>query len=735
MNEYYSSMDRELHDYSSNKNYSAHDSGGGDSHGGGHDSHSTGSHDSHASSSHDSGHGGSLHDAHQTGHHSHEIKEVDSNMDIGIDEWGTTTNPFEHQTEALKARIFHGASRIEFTFFGAGKGRKEQSTPETFGKREREDMRALAEINEVQTTTHATVGIQGLSGLNMQQGMFSDDQRKRSIDEIKRAIHFAAEATTGGAIVFHTGEAPRYMHGRQWNGDKGVEFEMYPEENERKVTYLTDPKTKRLVAQVSGVDRIAVPKFRLDEKKNVIYLRDENGNEVVDENLKPYDRLHGGKQPLYETDKDGDIQTEIMDFNRFKKEREEYYKKYPDKKPEKESMEEAITKDFFYQQKFVDVMYSLNFGIRSEREYNELLNHRNDIIKSLKYYTELKKRVPEDDWWKFKKQAQAHSRAQGMGLIPPEDMDPVEYLQKELKDNERTIAYTKELALHGRRTATEQLDVVKRSMLADKFAVDESARSMGEIGVYTWEMNERGKKKQGDTQFKLKNDLYLAPENLFPEMYGSHPDELKTLVLRGREEMAKQLQSRYKMDAHKAKELSEKHIKATFDIAHANIWKKYFKSNPDESLEGRDKRFNEWLLKKTKQLFKEGIIGHVHISDNFGFDDEHLIAGDGTVPIKEFVKQAKEQGFKEFIVESGSFNAMTSLPDTWMHFDSPVYGIQVPGFTHDKWTDPGVGSMNGFTNFYRSHFGRTEGPRYLVGETAPSEEFKGSPFYTGMPME
>src|SRR3989344_5364855 len=116
---------------------------------------------------------------------SREMKEVDRALQIGIDEWGTTTNPFEHQTQALKARIFHGANRIEFAFFGAGKGRKEQSTPETFGRRERLDMRELAEINEVETTTHATVGVSGLSGLNMQQGSFDDRHRKEAIDEIK----------------------------------------------------------------------------------------------------------------------------------------------------------------------------------------------------------------------------------------------------------------------------------------------------------------------------------------------------------------------------------------------------------------------------------------------------------------------------------------------------------------------------------------------------------------------
>src|SRR3989344_5849298 len=192
---------------------------------------------------------------------SREMKEIDRAMDVGIEEIGTTSNPFQHQTDALKARIFHGANRVEMTFFGTEKGRKENPTPETFGKRERRDMRELAEFNKVETTTHATVGVQGLSGLDMRQQAFSDEQRKHAIDEIKRAIQFAAEATTGGAIVFHTGEAPRHLFGNELMLDekKRPMFEAYPEEEKRTVSYLADPVTKKLVAQISNADRIVLP--------------------------------------------------------------------------------------------------------------------------------------------------------------------------------------------------------------------------------------------------------------------------------------------------------------------------------------------------------------------------------------------------------------------------------------------------------------------------------------------
>jgi len=50
-----------------------------------------------------------------------------------------------------------------------------------------------------------------------------------------------------------------------------------------------------------------------------------------------------------------------------------------------------------------------------------------------------------------------------------------------------------------------------------------------------------------------------------------------------------------------------------------------------------------------------------------------------------------------------------------------------------------VGTPVGWSNFYQGYFGRTEGPRFIVGSYAPSEEFKGlqpgSPFYSGLSLE
>ncbi|MFH0874864.1 MAG: hypothetical protein V1859_02925 [archaeon] len=649
---------------------------------------------------------------------SKELKEIDRmERDFAIDDFGTSANPFQHQTEALKARIFHGANKVEFSFFGQGKSHEKNYTPESFGARDRQDMRELAEFNEVETTTHASVGVSGLSGL--QQGRFDEQHRKDSVDEVKRAIQFAAEASTGGAVVFHTGEAPRPMFSEytRYKNEKDAKFQLFPDEGEEEVHYLVDPVTKEIKMGVKENIPVAIPVPKKDpETGKIIYLKDENGKEIIDDVFKDYDKIHHGKVPIYDYDeKTGDIKTELITFKDYREKKEKEIEKNYHRNPNREEQEEII-KEFFQWQQTLQLQYSYGFGKNAEREYMESLKQREKIIKALKFYKELKEKVPPEDWWQYKKQGFG-GRHHG-GLYIPEDVeDPVEYLEESLNNTDRMLIYGRELALSGRRQAQETLKMIDRSELIQTYAEKKASESMGELGEYVWMQNKAHKKD-------LKNELYLAPENVFPETYGGHPDELKKLVEDGRKEMAKRLVAYHGVSEKDADKQAKEGIKATIDIGHLNVWRKYFVAKKGESLEDRDKRFNTWVLEKTKDLVEKGYVGHIHINDNFGFHDEHLSAGDGNAPIKEFLAQAKKAGLKDFIVESGSINPMRALPDTWEHINSSVYHLHVPGVTQDVWTD-----------FWHSYFGKTENPRYIVGSYAPSKDFRGEPFYTGLDLE
>ena len=150
-----------------------------------------------------------------------------------------------------------------------------------------------------------------------------------------------------------------------------------------------------------------------------------------------------------------------------------------------------------------------------------------------------------------------------------------------------------------------------------------------------------------------------------------------------------------KKEAEKA---AEDHIKVTFDIGHLNTWKKYFKATTDNP----DKEFKEWMMKQVDSLNKEKMIGHVHISDNFGYYDEHVDPGEGNVPIPEFVKKMKESGYKGKMIIEPAHQDIRAWTKFMSNFASPVYRTKL-------WSDDDLG-------FFK---GRTYSPSYIVGGYSP----------------
>ncbi|OVE74696.1 hypothetical protein BVX95_01320 [archaeon D22] len=642
---------------------------------------------------------------------------MDEDHTPNIQQVGASTNPFQHQTEALKARIFHGASKVEFSFFGAGKTNKEQPGPESFGRREREDMRQLAEINKVQTSTHATVNINGLSGFSQQSNQFDSLHQQKSLDELKKAIDFASEASTGGAVVFHTGEGPRSM----WSHFQ-KEFRMHDKEEKEEIHYLVDPEEKRMIGAVKEDSYIVEPVQSYEKDKNGNYLYDENGHRklawVRDQNGNQVrDELTGRPIPLYDVS-GGDIVTERMTFkdwrNKKIKDAKELGEKVPDHK--------KLVHDFFMKQQELNIQYQLGQSRYYMKSYQDAITERGKLIDALKYYSDLKERIPEDEWERNFVKTRMKSEADHAGYTIPEQSDPVEYLKEKLEVNSTNISYGKEIGLSGVRQAHDTYEKVSKAVFAEDFAHQQATDQMAKAAIHAFNKTQE-KIRAGDELIK-KNPLYISPESWRPEDYGGHPDEMKKLVLDARRKVASKLTNTY--GEEKANKIAEQTIRATVDIGHMNTWKRHFVRKPGENQEAYDNRFKDWVLDKSKELAEAGVVGHVHLSDNFGYDDEHLAIGDGNAPVKDFVKIMRENGVEDFIAEAGSFNPMTALPDAWKELGSPVYRIGAPS---------AGGTMDAWGQFHQGYFGGTEGPRYIVGEYAPSDDFKGSPFYSGAPLE
>lgn len=224
---------------------------------------------------------------------------------------------------------------------------------------------------------------------------------------------------------------------------------------------------------------------------------------------------------------------------------------------------------------------------------------------------------------------------------------------------------------------------------------------------------------------KLEKPLWIALENWDPNLYGSHPKELRELIHAARDQMTKRLKVEQNMNESQAAKVAEDHIKATFDIGHANFWRKYFKRDPNISAEEHETKFKKWLMDNVRELTKEGIIGHVHLSDNFGWHDEHLTPGLGNAPIQDFVKEVTEgkEWKGKMVVERGGQPPgleYTGITGTWRALNTPIYRIDA---APTSWTE--------IENSYFANVGPAT--VHVVGEYVPFKDW--SSWSTEIPLE
>jgi len=335
-----------------------------------------------------------------------------------------------------------------------------------------------------------------------------------------------------------------------------------------------------------------------------------------------------------------------------------------------------------------------------EEEYRE-------IERRISVLEEQRKKDPD------RARIEAINTAKGMKIQPSEDSpefeqfikDPYSYIKDKAEEAKmQAEGYKKTASSYGAQ-AYNQKQQIEHMVPVEKYGVEQTAKTIADAALDAYEK---------EKQKHLKEPLWIAPENWRPEEYGSHPDEYRKIIESSRNEMTKNLQGKG-MSEDEAKKVAEDHIKGTFDVGHANFWYKYY--------QGPKKDFDNWLTNEVGKLTKAGIIGHVHLSDNFGYHDEHLSPGEGNVPIQRFVEKMKEKGYTgKFIAEPGGQKEgrfHQPLTESWKMFGSPIYRIDMAS---QSWTD-----------IESSYFGRApQGPNFIVGDYAPSKDWT---LWSEVPLE
>ncbi len=393
--------------------------------------------------------------------------------------------------------------------------------------------------------------------------------------------------------------------------------------------------------------------------------------------------------------------------------------------------------------------WALQYGQDVDRQL-ELLDK---LKKAKEHYDKLDSSLSEDEKWKIMTQDGTLSRLTE-GILPAETKHPSKIIEDSIKDAEKRLEFARQASASQEQQALDTKETKENLITPIKRLEQHGTRMYAEAAIHALQ-----KTKDPD------NPVTITIENLFPERFGGHLEELKWVVKKSREKMVEMLTepeinlgvSRHpmKMDGDKMKEafsgnlkqenpyymgiskeeaekLAEQHIKVTLDTGHLNMWKKFWQNDPKKSQEENEREYKQWYLRQVESLAKEGMIGNVHLADNFGYQDDHLAPGQGNAPIKEVVEILKKYGYdKSYTVEPGA-DASTDQSDfhglmkTWRHFGSSIYDVGLGGAgsgfaTHQSWGD-----------VQNSYFGQNKPPYYVFGNYAPSNDWT---MWSQVPLE
>ncbi|MAG61053.1 hypothetical protein CL619_04660 [archaeon] len=678
------------------------------------------------------------------------IKAGDFGMSFLMGLGSTSTVP------GILAKIRTGAKTLELGLGNrpGGKGGQGGHSAGMYGEKQRQALREAAKANRVDFTLHTSVGVQGLAGQG-QQG-FSRETKEMSVQEIKRALEFAADVGQGGPVVVHTGEYQRPMKSSRWNEEEGKwkgKFEWYENEEERGSYQVVDTRTGQVITEAKRGRTISRPVWKKYQEGDKFWDK-EDGRTYTDKNGKivkegDYIDYWGNKVgrdtrvPIWDsenqefkiqqltwdklTDEAKDLTEEARDFwrkNRNAKNGEwdkSMWRRFKNAKSES---------DIEVFEEEAHVISSLETNAANSRawaatymqDFDENINRLEKLEEAKKIFEEIEGATSDEEKWRLQQQIPIDRYR----LLPPEQKMPAELIQQEINSVQARIKQARDSAAGQMSQAQDQIETLKHIESAQSYALKEAYDSYARGGVYAWEKSRELEKKG-----QLKKNLNLAMENLFPEAYGAHPDEIISLVKSSRGRM-KELMVQKGYSDQEAEKAAKQSLSMTFDTGHMNMWRKYWKGDHKKTPKQNDDDFNEWAKEMTGKMVKAGVIGHVHLDDNYGYQDEHLAPGEGNAPIREMVKILKENGYDgELIVEPGADfttdnGGFQSVMKTWRHFDTPIMGTgssfsRATGSTGKQWS-----------NIQYGFFGQNAPPYFTFGAYSPSEDWT---LWTGVPLE
>ena len=687
-------------------------------------------------------------------------------LDLGIKDIGMSVpmGISAGNVAGIYSKIRMGAGNIEIQFPGYRTGSRNAQTPEMLGEDQRQAIRELSLANEVKFTTHASFQLMGMMGRD-ERGNFSVYNATQDLFELKRAIDFQADMG-GGSVVMHSGEFERPMTDMYLDDETGrlnlardssgrlLFRQAHTQEKDAQFTLLDD-RTSAKIETVQKDRLVSHPEWNRSQKDgwgedvngNKTYIRrghyiDYQNKKIID----PYDPVNGRVPKFNTTTKQ--FSMTLKSFADFRDEADEYNRWFEESKGRKPNYYEKMYPEEAFVRATLDAQESTARGwaLQYSREADALIKALNKLEDAKKYYQKIDKSVPEEEKWKLLRQDDELARFTG-GFASPEMKSPLELIEKAKFGTERALEFAKATGTGQTQQAQDTALTKQHIVTPIKRLEKHGVRMYAEAGVHAL-------RKTRDPN----NPVTVAIEHIFPERFGGHLEELKWIISKSRERMVDLLTrpeieygtslSPKELDKEKLKQgieeiqpnpyymgisreeaekLAEKHIKATLDTGHINLWRKYWQDDPTKTREQNEQAFNAWVLNQVESLAKDKMVGNVHLADNYGYHDDHLGPGQGNSPIRQIMNILKRHGYEKAITVEPGADASTDLSDfhglmkTWRYFGSSVYGMGFKGGPSQSWGD-----------IQSSYFGQNKPPYYIFGGYAPSNDWT---LWSNVPLE
>jgi len=495
------------------------------------------------------------------------------------------------------------------------------------------EVKRLSELTGSKASLHfpAQIDLAGFQG--GQQGMaWSESDRKRAYFQLKSGIDRAADMGNNTILNVHSsGGVPAY----EWQAEKHLGEEGYPEEGKRKI-YIMDRDSNRVTAAPEYEEKEYFhgkktwqPKERIKNLNETQWTQEQlqlfNYEKEKAEINDRLDRIRIQTMPLIEGDKKGVLTDQEMN-------------------------------------QLQNNIKEINIMGGHIREINQ---HLNSKIEDLHHM--FSKFTPEEDQKKFLNSDEGkvyreivRESAEKHNLREDEkerERKLISYLKK-FDNNEQKAheALRRDIIVDEQRliNTIQSMPTPKRFVTTDEFAKEKLSKTVSDSAFYAYD--EYG-----------KNAPVISVENVMPDWTLGKGDTLREAVLESRKQFAEKLVKEKHMSKPEAGKVAEKLIGATWDVGHIAQLKKFGYTDKQIAREARE---------------IASVVKHVHITDNFGFNDTHLPPGMGTVPIKEQLKEIRgklgeeEYGKLAHIVEAGGFVAQFKTsphPETLKYFNSPLY--------------------------------------------------------------